>query len=52
MGVFSRFEPIEILSFVETIKDDVEDLGKYKWKEVHILEYFQSEYSKDAFQSR
>lgn len=52
MGLFSRFEPIKLLSFLATIKEVVEALEKYEGVVVFILEYFLSYDAKDAHQSQ
>lgn len=50
--VFSGLEPIELISFLETIKESIEALGKSEVVAVRILSYFPSEDSKDAYQAQ
>lgn len=48
MGALSGFEPLHLLSLLETMKEFIEALGKSEDLAVHILAYFLRDDSKDA----
>lgn len=52
MGLFPGLEIIELLSYLDTMKEGVEALGKLEGVAVPVLSYYLTYDTKDVYQAR